>query len=114
MNPTGMNIVCFSCFFCACLCLCCLQLSFRALGIVWVSSHSFGVKIDTFFFWTPYSVRNVLTSFENCSQLARPVGIPDQPVEALVLETHWIVSISSHSSGLGIEHYFFFVGFLTL
>ena len=85
MNPTGMNIVCFSCFFCACLCLCCLQLSFRALGIVWVSSHSFGVKIDTFFFWTPYSIRNVLTSFENCSQLARPVGIPDQPVEQFLL-----------------------------
>ena len=34
----------------------------RALGIVWVSSHSFGVGIvHRLFCWIPYSIRNVLT-----------------------------------------------------
>ena len=33
-----------------------------------------------FFFWFPYSVRNVLKKFQNCSQPNRPVGELDQPV----------------------------------
>ena len=78
VKPTGMNVVCFSCLFYDCLCLRCLQPHFSALGIVWVSSHSFGVGIvHHLFFWIPYSIRNVLTNFENRSQLARPVGEPD-------------------------------------
>ena len=32
------------------------------------------------FFWFPYSVRNVLKNFQNCSQQDRPVGELDQPV----------------------------------
>ena len=54
MNSTGMSVVCFSHsqFFCTCLCLRCLQPHFRALGIVWVISHSFGAGIvHHLFFW---------------------------------------------------------------
>ena len=81
MNPTGMNVVCFSRFFCACLFLWCLQPRFRALGIVWVSSCSFRVGIvHRLFFFIPYSVRNVLINFEKCSQPAQLVGEPDQPI----------------------------------
>ena len=81
MNPTGMNVVCFSRFFGACLCFLCLQPSFRALGIVWVSSHLFRVGIvHRLFCWIPYSIRNVLKNFENYSQPVQPVGKSDQPV----------------------------------
>ena len=53
----------------------------RALVIVCVSSHSFGVKtVHPLFFGIPYYVRKFLTKFENCSQSAIPVGKPDQPV----------------------------------
>ena len=49
-------------------------ISIWALGIVWVSSHSFRVRIiHCFFCWTPYSMRNVLITFEICSQLDQPV-----------------------------------------
>ena len=53
----------------------------RALDIIWVSSHSFGVGIvHRLFCWIPYSVRNVMKNFENFSQLVQPVGELDQPV----------------------------------
>ena len=51
------------------------------IGIVWVSSHSFGVRIvHHLFCWIPYSIKNVLKNFENCSQPARLVGEPYRPV----------------------------------
>ena len=57
------------------------ETAFRPLGIVCVSSHSFGVKtINPLFIGIPYYVRNVLTNFENCFQSGEPVGEPNQPV----------------------------------
>ena len=54
---------------------------FGALGIVWVSSHSFGVGIvHRLFFWIPYFVRKVQIFFENCSQQTQSAGELDQPV----------------------------------
>ena len=56
----------------------------RALDIVWVNSHSFGVgivhRLFIFYFLIPYSIRNILTNFENYSQLDQPVRESDQPV----------------------------------
>ena len=55
--------------------------AFRALGIVCVNSHSFGVKtVHPLFYGIPYYVRKVLTNFENRSQPVEPVGESDQPV----------------------------------
>ena len=53
--------------------------------------------------------------FENFSQSVEQVGNRFNKFycAALVLETHWIVSVGSHSFELGIERHFF-VGFLTL
>ena len=69
VNPTSINVVCFSHFFCACIYLGCLQPCFRALRIVWVNSYTFIVRIvHRLIFWIPYSVINVLTKFENYSQ----------------------------------------------
>ena len=47
-----------------------------------VLSHSMSelYTVCLFFFWFPYSVRNVLKNFQNCSQLDRPVGELDRPV----------------------------------
>ena len=53
----------------------------RVLFIVWVSSHSFGVRIvHCLFFWLPYSVKNVLSNFHNFSQPDQLVGELDHPV----------------------------------
>ena len=50
-----------------------LGITIRVLCIVWVSSHSSRVGIiHHFFFWVPYSVRNVLKKFDIFSQLALP------------------------------------------
>ena len=47
----------------------------RALGIVWVSSHSVEVRIvHRLFFWIPYSVRNVLKDFENFRNQINQLG----------------------------------------
>ena len=51
------------------------------LGIVYVSSRSFRVRIVLrLFFWIPGSMRNILKNFQNCCQSAERVGKPDQPV----------------------------------
>ena len=44
-----------------------------------VLSHSV-LELYTVFFLFPYSVRNVLKIFQNCSQLDQPVGELDQPI----------------------------------
>ena len=45
-----------------------------------VLSHLVLELYTVFFFWFPYSVRNVLKKFQNCSQPDRPVGELGQPV----------------------------------
>ena len=58
------------------------------VGIVWVNSHSFEVKIVHrlfFFFFIPYFVWNVLKIFENYSQPARPIGELNQLVQQVML-----------------------------
>ena len=50
----------------------------RALDIVWsVLTHYESELCTVCFFFIPYSMKNVLKNFENCSQ---PVGEPNQPV----------------------------------
>ena len=84
MNPTGMKFICFSRFFYAFLCLCCLQTRVMVLCIVCVGSWSFGVGIALHLsYWIPDSVRKILTSFEIFSQSTGPVGKPNQPI-------HWV------------------------
>ena len=81
VNPTGMNVVCFSHFFDACLCLQCLQPGFKALGIVWIGSQPFGVRIVLrLFCWIPNSMWRILKNFENFSQPVEPVGKSNQLV----------------------------------
>ena len=81
MNLTGMKFICFSHFFYAFLCLCCLQTRVRTSGTVCVSSQSFGVGfVLRLFCWIPDSFRKVLRNFERLSQPAELVGKPDQPV----------------------------------
>ena len=45
-----------------------------------VLSHSVSELYTVCIFWFPYSVRNVLKNFQNCSQPNRPIGGLDQPV----------------------------------
>ena len=45
-----------------------------------VLSHSVSKLYIVYIFWFPYSVRNVLKKFQNCSQPDRPVGELNQPV----------------------------------
>ena len=53
----------------------------KALSIVCVGSHSFGIRIvHPLFFWIPDSMRKILKNFENFPQLAEPVGKPYQLV----------------------------------
>ena len=64
------------------------------------------------FFWIPYSIRNVLINFDNCSELARPVGEPDKPVHYVlfsgkIVRALGIVWVSSHSFGVVIVHCLF-------
>ena len=81
VNLTGMKFICFSHFFYAFLCLCCLRTRVRTLGIVCVGSQSFKVGfVLRLFFWIPDSLRKVLKNFESLSQLDELVGKPDQPV----------------------------------
>ena len=84
MNPTGMKFICFSRFFYAFLCLCCLQTRVRVLCFVCVGSWSFGVGISLHLScWILDSVRKILTSFEIFSQPAEPARKPNQPI-------HWV------------------------
>ena len=81
MNLTCTTFICFSHFFYAFLCLCCLRTRVRSLGTVCVGSQSFGVGfVLRLFFWIPDSLRKVMKNFESLSQLAELVGKLDQPV----------------------------------
>ena len=81
VNLTGTTFICFSHFFYAFLCLCCLRTRVRSLGTVCVSSQSFEVVIVfRLFFWINDSLRKVLKNFKSLSQPAELVGKPDQPV----------------------------------
>ena len=81
VNLTSTKFMCFSHFFYAFLCLCCLQTRVRTLGTVCVGSQSFGVKfVLHLFFWIPDSLRKVLKNFESLSKPADLVGKPNQPV----------------------------------
>ena len=81
VNLTSTEFICFSHFFFAFLCLCCLQTRVRSLGTVYFSSQSFEVGfVLCLFFWISDSLRKVLKNFEILSQPAELVGKPDQPV----------------------------------
>ena len=81
MNLTSTKFICFSHFFYAFLCLCCLRTRVRALRTVCVGSQSFEVIfVLRLFFWIPNSLRKVLTNFEILSQPSELFGKPDQPV----------------------------------
>ena len=81
VNLTGTTFICFSHFFYAFLCLCCLRTRVRTLGTVCVGSQSFGVRfVLRLFFWISDSLRKVLKNFETLSQPAQLVGKPDQPI----------------------------------
>ena len=85
MNPTGTKVICFSCFFYAFLCLCCLQTRVRVLCLVSVGSWSFGVGIALCLScWIFDFVRKVLTSFDIFSQLDGPFRNSNQSV-------HWVL-----------------------
>ena len=59
----------------------CSAIIVRALFLIWVSSHSYGVRIvHPCFCWVPYSVSNFITNFEIFSQPTRPIGELNQPV----------------------------------
>ena len=61
MNLTGKKFICFSHFFYAFLCLCCLRTRVRTLGTVCVGCQSFGVRfVLRLFFWILDSFRKVL------------------------------------------------------
>ena len=61
MNPTGTKVICFSRFFYAFLCLCCLQTHVRVVCFVYVGSWTFGVEIALCLAcWIPNFVRKVL------------------------------------------------------
>ena len=78
MNPTGTKVICFSRFFYAFLCLCCLQTRVRVLCFVCVGSWSLGVRIALrLSCWIPDSMSKVLTSFEIFSQPDGPVAKPN-------------------------------------
>ena len=80
MNLTGTKFICFSHFFYAFLCLCCLRTRVRTLGTVCVGSLSFGVGfVLHLFFWIHDSLRKVLKIFESLSQPDELVGKPNQP-----------------------------------
>ena len=78
----------------------------RILGIVCVSSQSFGVRIVLHLFcWIPNSMRKILKKIENYFQPAVPVG---KPAESIGKSVHYvlfsetvrvldIVCVSSHS-----------------
>ena len=81
MNLIGMKFVCFSHFFYAFLCLCCLWTRVRTLGTVCVYSQSFEIGfVLCLFFWIPDSLRKVVRNFESLSQSPELVGKPNQLV----------------------------------
>ena len=82
MNLTSTTfLLCFSHFFFAFLCLCCLKTRVRSLGTVCVGSQSFRVGfVLCLFFWILDSFRKVLKNFKRLSQLDELVGKPDLPV----------------------------------
>ena len=81
MNLLGMIFICFSHFFFAFLCLCCLRTRVRPLGTVCVSSQSFRVGfVLRLFCLIPDSLRKILKNFESLSQSVALVGKPDHPV----------------------------------
>ena len=81
MNLTGTKFICFSHFFYAFICLCCLRTRVRTLDTVCVGSQSFGVVFVLFLFsCIPDSLRKVLTNFESLSQPEGLVGKQNHPV----------------------------------
>ena len=81
VNLTGTKFICFSHFFYAFLCLCCLRTCVRTLGTICVSSKSFGVGfVLHLFFSIPNSLGKVMTNFESLSQSDELVGKPNQSV----------------------------------
>ena len=81
MNLTCTKFICFSHFFYAFLCLCCLQTRVRTLGTVCVGSQSFEVVfVLRLFFWIPDSSKKVLKNFESLSEPVELVGKPNHPV----------------------------------
>ena len=89
VNPTCRKVICFSHFFYAFLCLCCLQTRVRVLFFVCVGSWSFRVRIALCLScWIHDFVRKVMTSFEIFSQSVGPVGKPNQPV-------HWVMFVGT-------------------
>ena len=81
VNLIGTKFICFSHFFYAFLCLCCLRTHVRTLGTVCVGSQSFGVGfVLCLFCWILDSLRKVLKNFESVSQPDELVGKPDHPV----------------------------------
>ena len=81
MNLTGTKFICFSHFFYAFLCLCCLRTRVKTLGTVCVGSQSFGVGfVLLLFFWISDSLRKVLKIFKSLSQPVGLVGKPNHPV----------------------------------
>ena len=119
MNLTGTKFICFSHFFYAFLCLCCLRTRVRTLGTVCVSSQSFGVGfVLHLFFWIPDSLRKVLTNFESLSQSAGLVrNHINRFTEFSLLEQQFgflapFLSVLSHSEL--VFYLICFVGFLTL
>ena len=116
MNLTSTTFICFSHFFYAFLCLCCLRTHVRSLGTVCVGSQSFRVRfVLCLFCWILDSLRKVLTNFESLSQPAKLVGKPDQPVHRIqfVGTVVWVfgtVCVGSQSFGVGfVIHLFFWI-----
>ena len=120
VNLTGMKFICFSHFFYALLCLCCLRTRVRSLGTVCVGSQSFGVGfvLRLFFFWILDSLRKVMTNFESLYQPDELVGKPDQPVHRIQFVGTTVLSLAPFVSVLSIRsricNPFVFFGFLTL
>ena len=81
VNLTSTKFICFSHFFYAFLCLCCLQTRVKTLGTVCVGSQSFEVVfVLRFFCWIPNSLKKVLTNFQSLSQPVELVGKLDHPI----------------------------------
>ena len=68
VNLTDTKFICFSHFFYAFLCLCCLRTRVRILGTVCVGSQSIGVRfVIHLFCWIFDSLRKVLKKIESLS-----------------------------------------------
>ena len=81
VNLTGTTFICFSHFFYAFLCLCCLWTCVRSLGTIFVGSQSFRVKFVLRLFCSiTDSLRKVLKNFDSLSQSVKLVGKTDRPI----------------------------------